>query len=126
MNPHLIRAQHLHEVAPDARGADLASWRYHIMNTVIVDIAKANPGVDERAKDRAKLIDVTFRDDMPPDPADVRFLLDALCFKLRSTKRADAWREIGINPNRGRDLLGRNSRALDWPIWFTLVKAVVG
>lgn len=39
--------------------------------------------------------------------------------------RADAWRHIGITPDRGRSLQARNAHSLDWPIWFTLRHAAL-
>lgn len=64
--------------------------------------------------------------DMPPPTDDVALVLDAICFRHGYTVRADAWRHIGINPNRGRDLLARSSGAVDWPIWFTMRHAALG
>lgn len=64
--------------------------------------------------------------DMPPPVDDIALLLDALAFRIGATARADAWREIGVNPNRGRDLLARNHSAFDWPLWFTLREAALG
>jgi hypothetical protein len=65
-------------------------------------------------------------DDMPADPDDVAILLETLSQRLGGASRATAWRSIGLNPNRGRDLLARNSNALDWPIFFTLRYAALG
>jgi len=62
-------------------------------------------------------------DEMPPEVDLVALVLDTLVFRLGSTNRADAWRRIGVNPNRGRDLLARNHNAFDWPLWFTLREA---
>jgi hypothetical protein len=59
--------------------------------------------------------------DMPADPDDVSLLLDVIGFRHGLTTRADCWRRIGINPERGRALLTRNKTALDWPIWRALV-----
>lgn len=73
----------------------------------------------------SRILSVTI-DDMPPDTDDVALLLDAICFRRGFTNRADAWRACGINPNRGRDLLARNSKAVDWPIWFILIHEALG
>lgn len=64
------------------------------------------------------------KDDMPPDQEDIRILLDALSLKICGTSRADAWRHIGISPNQGRGLLGRNHSQFNWPIFFTLREAL--
>lgn len=64
--------------------------------------------------------------DMPPSTDHVALLLDTIAFKIGATSRAEAWRHIGVNPNRGRDLLARNAQAVDWPIWFTLRHAALG
>ena len=64
--------------------------------------------------------------EMPADPDDVAILLETLSQRLGGVSRAMAWRSIGINPNRGRDLLTRNASALDWPIFFTLRAAAIG
>jgi hypothetical protein len=64
--------------------------------------------------------------EMPADPDDIAILLETLSQRLGGVSRAMAWRSIGINPNRGRDLLTRNAASLDWPIFFTLRAAALG
>ena len=62
-----------------------------------------------------------------PAPTDlVAILLETLSQRLGGSGHAAAWRSIGINPNRGRDLLARSSRNVDWPIWKTLRDAALG
>lgn len=56
--------------------------------------------------------------DMPADPDMIGVLLETLSQRLGGVSRADCWRHIGVNPNRGRDLLARSANALDWPIFF--------
>lgn len=63
--------------------------------------------------------------DMPPPTDLVAILLETLSQRLGGLGHAAAWRSIGINPNRGRDLLARSSRAVDWPIWKTLRDAAL-
>ncbi|WP_186395020.1 hypothetical protein [Stappia sp. TSB10GB4] len=63
--------------------------------------------------------------DMPPPTDLVAILLETLSQRLGGLGHAAAWRSIGINPNRGRDLLARYSRAVDWPIWKTLRDAAL-
>jgi hypothetical protein len=58
-------------------------------------------------------------EDMPPGPDDLSLLVDTICMRRGFTARADAWRSIGISPDRGRELLARNKHAIDWPIWKT-------
>jgi hypothetical protein len=64
--------------------------------------------------------------DMPPPVDDLSLLIDVIAMRHGYTARADAWRQIGINPNRGRSLLGQNAGAIDWPIWFTARQAAIG
>lgn len=97
-----------------------ANLRERILsNTKILDVTP--PRVEEAYR---RLMAITIAD-MPPDTDDVSLLLDALAMRIGATKRADAWRSIGINPNRGRDLLARNAEAVDWPIWYTLRAAAL-
>jgi hypothetical protein len=64
--------------------------------------------------------------EMPADPDDIAILLETLSQRLGGVSRAMAWRAIGVNPGRGRDLLARNAAALGWPIFFTLRSAALG
>ena len=63
--------------------------------------------------------------DMPPSTDLVAILLETASQRLGGVGWGPVWQSIGINPNRGRDLLARNSRALDWPIWYTLRAAAL-
>lgn len=105
----------------EGNGAAQAALRRRILaNTKVLEVTP--PRVTE-AFDRLMAVKIT---DMPPPTDDVSLLLDALAMRIGATNRADAWRSIGINPNRGRDLLARNAEAVDWPIWWTLRTAAIG
>lgn len=58
-------------------------------------------------------------DDMPPPVEDLAILIDTIAMRHRFTARADAWRIIGISPDTGRGLLGRQASAITWPVVFT-------
>lgn len=64
--------------------------------------------------------------DMPPTSDDIALLLDTLVFAMGETSRAAAWRHIGIKPRQGDDLIVRNRKSVDWPIWFTLRHYALG
>lgn len=64
--------------------------------------------------------------DMPASVDDLALLIDTICMRHGYSARAEAWRHIGINPNRGRELLARNASAIDWPIWFTARAYAIG
>jgi hypothetical protein len=64
--------------------------------------------------------------DMPPPVDDLSLLIDTIAMRHGYTARADSWRHIGINPNRGRSLLGQNAQAIDWPVWKTARDAAIG
>ena len=83
------------------------------------ELLAAGEKLAEAAEEIARLRRVDLND-MPPDTDDVVLLLDALTFRIGATARADAWRHIGVTPNRGREFLARNAQAVDWPIWYTL------
>lgn len=105
----------------EAPGRGQAALRDRILdNTKILDVVP--PRVEEAYR-RLMAVKIT---DMPPSTDDVSLLLDALAMRIGATKRADAWRAIGINPNRGRDLLARYAGSVDWPIWYTLRTAALG
>ncbi len=105
----------------EAPGRAQAALRERIMgNAKILDVVP--PRVEEAYR---RIMAITM-DDMPPDTDDVALLLDTLAMRIGATTRADAWRFIGINPNRGRDLLARNAGAVDWPVWFTMRQAALG
>lgn len=58
-------------------------------------------------------------DDMPPPPEDLATLIDTIAMRHGFTSRADAWRMIGVAPDTGRGLLGRQASAISWPVIFT-------
>lgn len=87
--------------------------------------ATAVPPSERGAAEARRLMAVSIAD-MPADPDDVSLLLDVIGFRHGLTTRADCWRRIGINPERGRALLTRNKTALDWPIWRALVAEALG
>lgn len=63
--------------------------------------------------------------DMPPATDLVVVLLETLSQRLGGVSRAQTWRSIGVNSNRGRDLLARNAEAVDWPTWKVLRDAAL-
>lgn len=65
-------------------------------------------------------------EDMPPDADDLAVMVDAIAFRHGYTTRAEAWRSIGVSPDTGRGLLGKQSGRVDWPIWYTLRAAALG
>lgn len=83
-----------------------------------------HPAAREAQAARDRLMALTPAE-MPADPDMVGLLLETLSQRLGGVSRADCWRHIGVNPNRGRDLLTRNANALDWPIFFTLRSAAL-
>lgn len=64
-------------------------------------------------------------DDMPPSTDLVAILLETASQRLGGVGWGAVWTSIGINPNRGRDLLARSANAVDWPIWKTLRDAAL-
>jgi hypothetical protein len=84
-----------------------------------------SPTADECDANFARLMAYTIAD-MPPPVDDLSLLIDVIAMRHGYTARADAWRHIGINPNRGRSLLGQNAGAIDWPIWFCARQAAIG
>lgn len=64
--------------------------------------------------------------DMPPPTDLVAILIETLSQRLGGVGHAGAWRSIGVTPSRGRDLMARNARAVDWPTWKTLRDAALG
>lgn len=124
MPPHLLHlAQALTyrnfmgEIAP---GAAQAKLRREIMAQGETSLGLPAPSVV--ASIHVKLASHTI-DDMPPAADDLSLLVDVIAMRQGFTSRADAWRSIGIHPDRGRDLLARNAKAIDWPIWFTTFHA---
>lgn len=58
-------------------------------------------------------------EDMPPPAEDLALLIDTIAMRHGHTARADAWRVIGISPDTGRGLLGRQAASISWPTIFT-------
>ena len=101
-------------------GAALAVLRSDVLTGTHADHPAAG-GADEIFRD---IMALTIAD-MPPPTDLVAILLETLSQRLGGVGHGAAWRSIGINPNRGRDLLARSSRAVDWPIWKTLRDAAL-
>lgn len=105
----------------EAPGRAQAALRERILgNTRILDV------VPPRVEEAHRRLMAVMQDDMPPGTDDVALLLDTLAMRIGATSRADAWRHIGINPHRGRDLLARRADAVDWPVWYTMRQAALG
>ena len=94
-----------------APGTELAALRAVIM--------QQGADLDRATGARDRLVAIRLAD-MPPATDDLALLLDTLAFRIGAHSRADAWRAIGISPNRGRDLLARNAHGVDWPVWRTM------
>lgn len=94
-------------------GRGQSSLRQELMAMDLTDAER-----DEATAARTRLMSMRI-EDMPATADDLALLIDTIAMRHGYTTRADAWRHIGINPNRGRDLLARNANAIDWPIWFT-------
>jgi hypothetical protein len=105
----------MHEVAA---GAAQAKLRREIM-----EMPMTHAGLDERVNAIALRLRAYTIADMPPPVDDLSLLIDVIAMRHGYTARAEAWRHIGINPDRGRGLLGRNAEAIDWPIWFVSFNA---
>lgn len=106
---------------PPARGAKLVSIR----RAVAAGSHDTHPAAATYKAERARLRSLAVKD-MPPRPEDVSLMIEALSQRLFQAGNTGAWESIGINGNRGRELLTRASHAVDWPIWFTLRHAVFG
>ncbi|KEP68820.1 hypothetical protein DL1_08550 [Thioclava dalianensis] len=112
--PHLARAMIFRRsMADHAPGKHMIELR----NQVIISPVEPNDMAD--AKSRARKIMSSRPSDMPADPDDLSLLIDTIAMRYGLTSRGEAWRKIGINPNRGRNLFSRGQNAIDWPIWFT-------
>jgi hypothetical protein len=84
------------------------------------DILSAPPRPDLEPEVMAtyrRLLDVGV-DDMPASADDLALLIDTICMRHHLVARADAWRKIGVLPQTGRHILGRNAHAITWPVWF--------
>lgn len=115
---HALRGGHGSDAVMN--GAALAALRSDVLTGAHGD----HPAALEESVLRERIMAIGI-EDMPAPPDLVALLLDALSQRLDGVSRAQAWQSIGINPNRGRDLLARNARALDWPIWKTLRDAAL-
>lgn len=112
--PHLARAMIFRRQMKDSPPA---MHMRELRNRII--IGPVSPDQIAVARNMAQALMTVRQGDMPADPDDLALLIDCIAMRYGMTSRADAWRKIGINPNRGRDLFARNSSAIDWPIWFT-------
>ena len=57
---------------------------------------------------------------MPPPTNLVELLLEMIVLQVDGRNNETAWAAIGIKQDRGKGLLSKNARAVDWPIWKTL------
>lgn len=121
---HLARALVVRAIAGD-RDDDLVGAGLSVLRAdVMVGVHDDRLDLDAARIIHDEIMTVT-GDDMPPSTDLVAILLETLSQRLGGVSRADCWRSIGVNPNRGRGLLGRNAHALDWPIWYTLREAAL-
>lgn len=123
---HLARAMHYQSkmwADGAAPGKGQASLRQLTLEMTEGDIGQI--AMKKAAATRDRLMSITIPD-MPASSDDLALLIDTIAFRFGYFARADAWRHIGINPNRGRDLLGRGAGAIDWPIWFTARESGLG
>lgn len=102
-----------------APGEAQAALRRRIM-------ADPAPSIPTIAADTLKRLMAVSIEDMPAPADDLALLIDTICMRHGLSSRAEAWRSVGINPNRGRELFARNAGAIDWPIWFTVRQAALG
>lgn len=100
-------------------GAALAALRVDVIAG-----KHADTEIEDPAAERARLMAIDLSA-MPPETDDVALLLETLSQRLDGAGYAAAWRCIGVKPNRGRDMLARHPRAVDWPIWKTLRDAAL-
>ena len=116
---HLARAldygARMHTAAPGTMQAALRS-----------QILAAEPIISDDVIRAWQRIMAYTPDSMPPPTDDLALLVDTIAMRHGLTSRADAWRKAGINPERGRGLLGRNAQAVDWPLWFTCRSYAIG
>lgn len=106
----------------NAPGSAQAALRNRIMAMPVEELGEDL--MREAAREAGRLAELE-PSDMPATVDDLALLIDTIAMRHGFTARADAWREIGINPNRGRDLLARNAKAIDWPIFFTALTYAV-
>lgn len=105
---------------PPAHGAELLALRMAVLDGEYND----HPAINSQRAVRRRLLAIGL-DDMPPDTDDVALLLETLSQLLGGVGHAQAWESIGVGKSRGRGLLARNQRAVDWPIWKTLRDAAL-
>ena len=101
-------------------GAALAALRSDVLTGDHAD----HPAIHDAATVRDQIYAIVMAD-MPPPTDLVAILLETLSQRLGGVGHAAAWRSRGINTTRGRDLLARNAKAVDWPIWKTLRDAAL-
>lgn len=109
------------QTAEHLNGAALAVLR----GDTLIGTHDGHPAAESEPAARAAIMAVTV-DDMPPPTDMVSLLLESASQRLGGIGRGQVWQSIGINANRGRDLLARNAGAVDWPIWYTLRAAALG
>lgn len=115
------RADAAHRGGRELDGAALAFLR----SDVLTGAHDSDPATGDEAAKLAEIASIT-RHDMPPPIDLVSLLLETASQRLGGLTRAQVWRTVGVNPNRGRGLLSRNAGALDWPLWFTLHDLALG
>lgn len=116
----VIRQLRMSGDGPPMNGAALAVLRADVLTG---EHAEHPAGLEARLMmERIMALGV---DDMPPPTDLVGLLVETLSQRLGGHGHAAAWRSIGINPNRGRDLLARSAGNVNWPIWKTLRDAAL-
>lgn len=105
---------------PPIQGAELAKLR----NDVLEGEHWQNVAASRYASERIRLMKIGISN-MPPDSDDVALLLETLSQRLGAVGHAKAWESIGVGKDRGRGLLARNHKAVDWPLWKTLRDAAL-
>lgn len=119
MTDHLARALVIRAISQDQSEETVGAALAVLRGDTMIGAHDDHPAARHADGIRDEIMAVTIAD-MPPSSDLVAILLETLSQRLGGVSRADAWRAIGVNPNRGRGLLGRNAQAVDWPIWYTL------
>lgn len=109
------------EQPEDAVGAALAVLRGDVM----MGVHDEHPAARSADAVMTSIMALTVSD-MPPPTDLVAILLETASQRHGGISRAMVWTSIGVNANRGRDLLARNAGAVDWPIWYTVREAALG
>jgi len=118
---NMVRAIAFRELKPGVQfGAAQLAVRKSVADT---DMAALRAHYGDEADQTARRLKNMLPSDIPPPTDDLALLIDAVAFRNNLTSRADVWRLIGVTPNTGRGYFGRNSQAVTWPIWFTLMDA---